>query len=84
MSEFYKYNRKTNHSDIKTDDFVRQMLDNDRDEKYSFRLPSELKEKLEQEKKPANILIMLLAKHYYPSFNNFYNHEEWEEEIKEL
>jgi hypothetical protein len=84
MDEFYKYNRKTNHPDNKINDFVGQMLDNNRDDKYSFRLPRVLKEKLEQEKKPANVLIILLAKHYYPSFKFIYDNDEWEEEVKGL
>ena len=83
MNEFYKYTRKTNHSDNTRDDFVRQMLDNDRDDKYSFRLPNTLKEKLSKEKKPANILVRLLAEYYYPSFNSPYNKEAWEEETKD-
>ncbi len=81
MDEYYKYSRKTKQTDSAKTDFVRQMLDKERDEKFTLRLPKKLKDKLKQENKPANIIIELLANRFYePEYD--YDEEAWAEEIQ--
>lgn len=82
MNNYYKYKPKSKEINSRKVEFVKQMLNKKRDERFTFRLPAELIEKLNQESKPSNIIIELLAEKYYTdSFE--YNPEEWKEETAE-
>lgn len=82
MSEFYKYRQNSKQLGFGKAEFVKQMLNTQRDETFGCRLPKKLKDKLNQENRPANIVIELLAQYYYSSTST-YDQEAWEEEIKE-
>ena len=83
MSKYYKYRRKTQHPDSRRVEFVRQMLDKERDAKFSFRLPSELKESLISEDKPSNLFIEFLANRYYKTELTEEERRQWEKEVEE-
>ena len=61
-------------------DFVEQMLNKKRNSRFSLRLPGELETRLNEEIKPANVIIKLLAEHYGETFE--YDLKEWREEIE--
>lgn len=65
MDNYCKNRTKTGQINPDKEMFVGQMLDTKRDNKFSFRLPACLKQKLENEPKPANILIKFLAERYF-------------------
>jgi hypothetical protein len=82
MDNYYKYRTKIEQTNPDKEMFVGQMLDTKRDNKFSFRLPACLKQKLENEPKSANILIKFLAEKYFIQ-ESIYDKETWEEETKD-
>lgn len=80
MTKYYKYNRKSKNMDNRNADYVGQMLNKKRDGRFALRLPGELETRLNEEDKPANVVIKLLAEHYGEPFD--YDPKDWEEETK--
>lgn len=81
MKNFY-YKRKSKEMNTGKDKYVEQMLNTPRNGRIGMRIPKELENKLKTESKPANVIIKLLADHYYRE--RVFTEEEWAELVADL